>query len=368
MRATRGRRLAELVNPGVGALCVLLSALFWLSPIMNPDLFWHLSSAKHMFATGSFPRADWLSYTRNGTPWLDFEWLCGVIWYAAFQISGIWGLWLLKAALFAAAGACVWRTAALYGLRPSWRGVCVLAWSLAPHAVKDIRCDNFSILGICALMWFLERRRLAWAKGAAPRPTPRSRAAFFAAFAAWTNLHPGFFIAYFLIGIYALEELRTRRSWALFELGLWAAAGTLVNPYGLGTYRVAWEHARDMKLISRNIVEWEPVDFADRINDPFWALLALTFASFLARLRGIGRSLPVEHLVGAGLLGWSALEHQRNMPYFTAVAVPALACHLSQLAWTDAAAWKDVLLAGAIVPFFHSWVPTDYLKALQGKP
>ena len=63
------------------ALGAALAASAFFLPVINPDLFWHLSAGRFMFDHGAVPRADFLSWTMAGRPWFDFEWLAQLIYY-----------------------------------------------------------------------------------------------------------------------------------------------------------------------------------------------------------------------------------------------------------------------------------------------
>ena len=103
-----------VATPWVWSLAALLSLPAYLVPIANPDLFWHLSAARWMAAHHAVPRADWLSLSMSGAPWLDFEWLSQLVFGAFYKLGGFFGLWLLK-------------------------GICLLAvWLLLDGALKRI--------------------------------------------------------------------------------------------------------------------------------------------------------------------------------------------------------------------------------------
>jgi len=59
----------------------LFSLPFISKPLINPDIFWHLSAGKFIFENSKIPYTDFLSWTLNGKEWIDFEWLSQVIYY-----------------------------------------------------------------------------------------------------------------------------------------------------------------------------------------------------------------------------------------------------------------------------------------------
>src|ERR1051325_1155961 len=77
-------------------ICLVFALAF---PLQNPDLFWHLSAGRRILVDHIVPRADWLSWTRGGAAWVDFEWGAQVLYRLFFQLGGLPGLFLLKALL-----------------------------------------------------------------------------------------------------------------------------------------------------------------------------------------------------------------------------------------------------------------------------
>jgi hypothetical protein len=70
----------------------ILAAIVLFLPISSPDLFWHLSAGRWMSDHLALIRTDFLSFTREGVPWINFEWGLQLIWSAIFALGGLWGL------------------------------------------------------------------------------------------------------------------------------------------------------------------------------------------------------------------------------------------------------------------------------------
>ncbi|MBI4425298.1 MAG: hypothetical protein HY554_16330 [Elusimicrobia bacterium] len=288
------------------------------------------------------PREDWLSFTRAGAPWVDFEWLCQLLWLGLYRVGGFPALLALKAALLAGAGAALWSTLALYKLPVAARGPWLLAWALALLPANDLRPENFSVL-FFGLQWrWLERDRLS----PRLRASPAERAGAAGFFMLWANLHAGFAYGLLLQALATvLAEAKSRRR--LAELLVFGALGTLANPAGPGLYPVLLEHAAGLGELSGTIREWQAPSFADPWLLPFWALLAAVFAAAIRGLRS-GR-LTLLHLVALAFFALSAVRHVRTIPYFAAVAVPVAAAALGWAARpaARAAAWAAALVLGA---------------------
>lgn len=305
---------------GVSLVCLAAAGALFALPLANPDLFWHLSAGRWMAEHGALPRADWLSHTRAGAPWADFEWLSQALYYALHRAGGMAALFGLKAFLMAAVAAALWRGLGLYGVGPVGRGLGVLAWTLASPAANDLRPENFSVLLFALLLTALERARREGRTAA----TPRELAGAAALFALWANLHAGFVYGLALMGLYALAAAwRARGALALGPLAA-AAAGSLLNPFGTGVYAVTFGHWSELGELARYIREWQGASAASPWLVPFWALLSLALAALAAR-RLCVKEVPFELAVGTAVLAWSASQHVRTLPYFSVMAVSAAA-------------------------------------------
>jgi hypothetical protein len=231
-------------------------------PVFNPDLFWHLSSARWILAHGTIPKTDSFSFTRYGAPWIDFEWLTQLVWYAVNAIGGLWALWFLKFVLVIAA---FWPVDGLLReeqASDSARAGAFAVWLMAMLAQTDLRADLISACFFAIVLRRLERRRASFLFG-------------FGLFALWANLHAGFVLAF---GLYVLAFVAARAEEREIPDGLaaeatGAALGTLVNPYGARIYGVLLAHTSDPAV--RSVMEWKAPSEHNAFQAPL--LLAILF-------------------------------------------------------------------------------------------
>ncbi|MDE2292646.1 MAG: hypothetical protein KGL53_11240, partial [Elusimicrobia bacterium] len=303
------------LESGAAALCLLAAATLLALPLANPDIFWHLSAGRWMAAHLAVPRADWLSFTKAGARWEDFEWVPELLYYGALRAGGAHALWALKAAVLAGAGALLWRLLGRCGAGPLGRAAGVLAWLLASPSGNDLRPENFSLVIFILLLDRLEAARLE-GRSAASR---RELAGTALLFAAWANLHAGYVYGLALLGLYGLAAAWRSRSARPFAPLAAAAAAVLANPYGARIYAVPFEHWAALPELERYIFEWKEASVLSPWLAPLWALMVLVFLALAFRRWRTGRA-PFEHAALAAALAWSAAEHVRTAPYFAAAA------------------------------------------------
>lgn len=97
--------------PRALALFLLVAAIFLLAwfPIELDDHWWHMLTGRHILAHGDIPTTDPFSYTQLGAPWVNWEWLGGVIMVSAFDAFGGWGLVGLRFVAVAATLGLTWQ-------------------------------------------------------------------------------------------------------------------------------------------------------------------------------------------------------------------------------------------------------------------
>ena len=73
----------------------LLSFLY-ATNIGTWDIWWHLATGRWIMAHGAIPTTDSFSYTAKGEPWINVNWLGGLIYYGAWQLGNAAGVVILK--------------------------------------------------------------------------------------------------------------------------------------------------------------------------------------------------------------------------------------------------------------------------------
>lgn len=279
------------------------------APIGDPDLGWHLSAASWMVENAAWLRSDVLPSTHSGLPWVNFEWLAQLIFYAANAAAGVTGMWLLKAALLSAAGVVVFRALSVFGAPFHARAVGLAWWAAAMIPRADLRTELFSLIAFGALLGVLETKERIRIPGYAG----------FLLFSLWANLHAGFLYGLFLLGAYSLEEIIEGKKSRLGKHLLICAAGTLVNPYGWKVYEVLGLHAVETGAVAPFISEWAAVDFG---RPELWPLGLLAAALGCLFLRSARKSrAPLLPLIVSVVFGAAMVRHSRLSVYFAICAV-----------------------------------------------
>lgn len=329
---------AELLRPVhllLAAGAVLFVALLALGPVPIVDLWWQMKAGQLILEHGSVPRTDPFSFTSGGAEWIVHEWLPALFFYWLYTFVSPQALVVYKmVGASVAFGLVLWRCVRRTNRWLLSAAVTVLA-ALAARTFLDIRPQILTYIFFAGLLLILEEYR---------RRT-RNPAEF--AFAArllwvvpplmllWANLHAGFLLGFFALGVYLLGEgwevLRGDRSRLQVARALAIALGvsipvTLLQPNGFALWRypfVLMGHDTVMGFI----LEWKSPNFHQRWVRPYELLLLLALASFaLSR-----RSIWAGDLIFLVLLVHASLTSIRHIPVFALACAPIVATPLAQI-------------------------------------
>ena len=138
--------------------CLLALSAFVL-PIINPDLFWHLSAGRYIIDNFAVPQTDFLSWSMVGKDWFDFEWLVQIFYYSIFKKFSFTGLFVFKFLILSGVLYIFYKITELYNQKKlSFIVLPAVAAALVTNS--DIRPENFTILFFTALVLIFERVRL----------------------------------------------------------------------------------------------------------------------------------------------------------------------------------------------------------------
>lgn len=313
---------------GIYVFLVSLTCVYYLinAPriLGHYDLGWHLAAGDLIREQGHIPFQDPWSFTSGDRQWFNLSWLWDVFASGLFQHAGFTGLLLFVVACGAAivaylASVCLRSGASPIAVCISVFAGCLLypAFVAYPNvylaASPNIATMLFSVIfyGEC-----LKRtRRVFWLP---------------AIMVLWANLHGGFLLGLFIVGVFFGLAL-LRLDWANLKIyglvGVGCFIATFVNPLGWHIYEgVACTIGH---FAQKNITEWWP--YYRNITLPGSIPGIVYIAAFIAlelRYRG---ACPVE----ARLLSWLFLflgfYQFRYMAFFFIFSTVPLALQLSRL-------------------------------------
>jgi hypothetical protein len=337
--APRERLRTELFLAGI----VLYAVCFW---VHCDDHWWHMLTGRLVLKTGRVPGADPFSFTFQGAPWTNWEWLAGVVMFLAWSAAGPLGLVLLRALAFGGTVLVALRHWRRLGGRPLASleigrelaaTVIGAALLLAVQVRVADRPHTYSFLLLAGAHALTTRLRERW--------STRAAAGLVALFVFWVNFHPSWMLGMGLCGAVLADGVlgdalrlglrpALARNRGRIALGLAVVASALLTPNAGHFFGAVSDIFR--KQVSG---EWEPTwKFLSLTQVPLmtFVLVVLAWAASLARTvrsRELPAAEPLQQLLLAVLLVL-AMRHVMLTPVFVIVAVPYL--RLDRLGWESA--------------------------------
>jgi hypothetical protein len=288
------------------------------------DLGWHLAAGDLIRDQGHIPFQDPWSFTSGGRQWFNLSWLWDVIASVLFQHANFSGLILFVVACGAIivgylTSVCLSSGASTTAVCISVFSACLLypAFAAYPNiylaASPNIFTMLFSVIfyGEC-----LKRTRRVYLLPAI--------------MVLWANLHGGFLLGLFIVGIFSSVAL-LRRDWINFKIYSVAGAGcfiaTFINPLG-------WHIYEGLTTVLGHfsqayITEWW--SYFQNITVPGsipGIIYILIFIAFELRYRGF---CPIESRLLSWLFLFLGLYQFRYMSFFFLFSTVPLALHLDRL-------------------------------------
>lgn len=265
---------------------------------LDPDLGWHLRLGSEILKSG-VQFKDTLSYTMAGFPFVDHEWLSNIVIYLIYHASPI-----LLALFFA-----IFPVAALLIVMPKkinlfTIGIFLISSSLL-LSFSGERIQVFSWVLVALLLSLLLNENL-WRKFKIFVPI---------VVLIWANLHGGFAISVYLLGIFVFLRLLSKKlEFSDVALFLASILATFINPYGIRLWGEIFSQIGDSSL-RFEIIEWLPgVFFFD------FSLLLLLATTLVLIFRYRKRLSIVEIGIYFSLLVL-VVSSIRHLPFFLIATV-----------------------------------------------
>lgn len=279
-------------------ICVAAFAGPALSPVSDPDIWWHLKAGSEFLSGGPFPFQDTWSCTAPGRDWVNHEWLAEVLLALARRAAGDKGVVLFCALVLAVTAGLLFRAARLDGLPPAPTAILVCLGALAMSDRLTPRPQVFTYLCLALLL----ERLAAARRGGSPWILPLIQLF-------WTNLHGpllGLVFGTLLVVGGGLPETGWKKRISLVSL---LALASIVHPQGYRPLTDALPHLLGGGLYQQTIGEWLPIQHALQRVTP------QAPAAFL--IMGLG-------LLGA-TVGFLTLKGRRSFGYTVLLLLVAIA-------------------------------------------
>ena len=346
----------KYLTPILMATSLIVSSLYLLRPIIDPDFFWHLKTGEWIWQYRKLPSEALFSYTpppslaiREYFALTEY-WLSQLLYNFLYLSGGIGGIVFLR---FIIVGAIV------YFMIKRRHGDSILYWGLLIIFIISLleiypieRPQVFSFLYFAILLFLLEKVEDEVGRYTLPL-----------LMLVWANSHGGYLIGQVTIVLYVLMEgikfthpsLRPMKKEGYKRLLVTGFSGivfSLINP---NTY-----HALEMVITmpayhSYANIEYEStVEFFRRFNEQsiilYWFIMIFTLIGIIISLK---RADITQIMLLAGT-GFFSFVQVRYVPFFLIAALPVVSrCYSKE----DIKKWGRalVILVVLVAILFFTW-------------
>src|SRR5262245_58440219 len=212
----------------------------------DQDIWWHLATGHWIVQHGWVPTTDPFSQYGHDKPWVAYSWLFELIVYGAYAVAGLRGIVVFAAAMTSLIAAMLYTLIRRCGATPF---VAVPLTAICVYAIMPLTTPRpwlFSMLFFLVALHLIidvPGRASRW-----PWLLP-------VVFLLWANMHIQFVLGFLVLFARAVDsywsdgESRPAARW--LALGAVCGLATLVNPYGVGIYRVARDYITATALWTR---------------------------------------------------------------------------------------------------------------------
>ena len=313
--------LTFLSEHALAAFTIAAASLFVVFPLMNFDIFWHMANGREMLNQGRIINEEVFSYTAQGTPFQNHEWLSQIIFHLVYKNWGVAGLINLKALVVGLTAVFLFTAVRFTGVDRLSASLIVLAVVSASIHRFTVRPHLFSLFFLSVVQFLLYGFRTSRLSRNWIFLIP-----FIMFF--WDMFHGAIYGLLFLFAFMAAalaeavlerfgEESRERLKWAAL-VSLLSLALMAISPFGLRNYGSFISFGGQSNLMVALVEEFNPT----RLNEfgLFWALLAAVAVPGVLTFRRSHLAWLVLLLPFAVL----SIRYNRAIPAFGIVSAPVL--------------------------------------------
>lgn len=336
----------NILNPILLFLFILLIYSLSIHQIVDNDIFLHIKSGEYMLENKTVLSEDVFSYTIEGKPWLNSQWLAQIIFYIIYSLFNFNGLIIFKATIICAAFLIMLFTF-LKRNEYSWLYFLIAAFAVISSSGRFIeRPENFTLLFVSVYLYiFNKRKELLWL-------IPIIQML-------WVNIHGGFIVGLLLTLLFVIGEileakipyfktdLPENKSQKLRSRVILLAAvffACFINPFGYKIILNTFQFAQN-KILQKFILEWLPpfVNFSLNRQDIMAAFLCLIIISIACLILNFRKARPFHVLCLLTFL-YLGISGRRNIALFAIVSSVFIGLTITQIINSSFPNLRKVLL------------------------
>ncbi|MBI5640946.1 MAG: hypothetical protein HZA17_11020 [Nitrospirae bacterium] len=381
----QNRRLTALIQIILVGVLIVISVLYLLRLISDPDFFWHLKTGEWIWQNKALPTEDPFNYTTPRTHSmlkqiiLTSYWLSQIIYYLIYAAGGMSGIILLRFVIVGALAYGMFKRE--YGDKTLYICLMIIFFTLLLQQYPIERPHVFSFLFFGFLLSLLERtgtydreREISVTSKAASKDYSHLTIPFLMII--WVNMHGGYVLGQITIIVYivmegikfshpSLQPMTKDAYKRLLIAGLSGIAISLLNP---NTYHGLPELMKIPTLMAYGNVEYSSSLTVFRRMDSlsillYWGTLFITVIGLLMTIRRPDIT-QIALLVGTGIFSFYQI---RYIPFFMVAALPVAGRSVSSTRLLKFGRVVMVVLALFVAVFFARHDRSNYRNLISGE-
>lgn len=340
----------------------LLTVVFCIKSIREPDLWWQIRTGEWIIANNSIPKTDIFSMTYAGVPWINIKWGFEVLAAATSKIFSPDTVYLWQALVSITILLLLRKIVYSFFSKNDTVFLLVTIFYLIATEYRMIaRPEMFSHLGVILFIyvWLLYKQkniRYAWL--------------FIPLQIIWTNMHEAYGIGIVLLFIFLACEWwlywqkKENKPWLLTAIVLLALAGLCINPNG---YHLLLRPFNIFAQLQQNKFTTELVAVYDKV---YWEkeaylflfsilLISILFLKHKNTIIAFARKNQsfIAYLLVVIAFTVLALLAYRNIIFFFIIIFPIL-YYLLSLSIQHPSKWQLALIVAGLL--LYGMIVTDY--------
>ena len=315
--------------------------------LRDPDIGWHLRNAQTLLQSHSFLRQDSYSFTIQGRPWINPEWLAELPYFFAWRWFGYRGLFFMTVGLIEllVAGCCFLGWQRTRNVRPAMlAGSIFLVLATVSMGPRTLMFGWLClILELAVLTAFSAGNDQLWTLPPL--------------FALWINLHGSWPVGILFLAIYIVTRWRDISWGAIYADGVnrhqrrklvWICGlsflALFANPYGWHLVAYPFIITLHHPLTINTVQEWQSLDFHSLLGRLFFAIVGGVIIASMARRR----RWELHELLFLLVSVLAASTYSRFLPLAGIVLTPFLAREFQFFGADDISLDRPILNAAII--------------------
>lgn len=337
-------------------LILFLSVLFSSKiNLFTADLGRHIKNGEFVFKNTAVLSQNFYSYTNTDYPFLNHHWGSGVIFYLINNIFGFKGCSFFYAVISALTVIVFFLSAKKNSNLFTAGFSFVLALPLLLYR-GEVRPEAFSYL-FCGIFYYLLKNK--------SRYFLLPLIMLF-----WVNLHAYFFLGFFLIGIFVLEDIFKKESADLKKLltiAVFCLFASLINPAGIKGVLYPL-HIFDQ--YGYRLLENQSIFFLKKVLGDypvgiyfFISFLIFVFSFILSIFKN--RKINISNFILSLFINYLALKAVRNFSLFGLFLIPLMSENLKEFKFTKNESINTflfIILSSLLVPALFLIKPIFWLS------